>query len=108
MNDFHLGSPFLLCASFQVKRSRENARSKRENNERLCKERERQNRELFDEVVNLRDKVKLLTRVRVWGGKVGASRLTPFFLGPESPHLAELGGAAHRGRAAQAELGGCQ
>jgi hypothetical protein len=54
----------LFCSSFQVKRSRENARMRREVYERKCRERERENRTLKAEVSTLREKIVLLAKVR--------------------------------------------
>jgi hypothetical protein len=46
----------------QVKKSREHAKSKRQDHERLCLEREGENQVLLKEVVHLREQVRLATR----------------------------------------------
>lgn len=56
--------PLTHCLFSQVKRSRENARVRKELHERKCRDRERENRELMAEVAALRDKVVVLTKVR--------------------------------------------
>lgn len=57
------------CSPLQVKRSRENARMRREVYERKCRERERDNRNLKAEVSTLREKIVLLAKVRYDYGK---------------------------------------
>ena len=48
----------------QVKRSRDNAKRKKEEHERLCCERESENAALTQNIVRLRDDITFLTKVR--------------------------------------------